>query len=411
MRGGESVQKRAKSQFSRGIALTERGEARALVDPEQPLCVVNTAQLKFRVGVGADGDTLQIVILSNKLDKARLQVDKEAAKYMKFQNVSELLSHPAYFENASVSWATLTSLNHASVPKKKSKQKREPVVFALGLWSTREKKLDALTECFFIISNTRDRKQGPLFKWLSENISTLSSQKHFRFHRRESSKLHSCEDMVRLSNKDITLPSCCLAHVSPASSPSRPSAVGRVAGVEQPTAGQAVEVTDVLIISQGDDDDNGVALTDAAFDDAFVDALEPNQPDNSSPSPENHARGEYDSDAKGWAPPMVDVTPIALVEKVGEFWGAIGMDNNHGLFSVKIESNVGVRIFPTQKITVTISLTNIDRVRRSFAPVTLDAAPTEGVILPLPKPTRFGVELLDIVVDDNKPVTIVYLVA
>lgn len=221
--------------------------------------------------------------------------------------------------------------------------------------------------------------------------------------------------MVRLSSKEISLPSCCLAHVSPASSPPRASPMERGVGTsgEQNGAGSAATlVEDVLGLSpeRHDQVDDSVVVVTAADCSGLFDDFDANIFENGPPSPPPQV--DYDDDAAFWASPTDDVPAFALVEKVGEFWGAIGMDNHLGLFSVKIESNIGVRIFPTQKLTVTISLTNVDRVCRSFASVTLDAAaPTEGVILPLPKPARFGVEILDIVVDDSKPVTIVYLVA
>ena len=82
-------------------------------------------------------------------------------------------------------------------------------------------------------------------------------------------------------------------------------------------------------------------------------------------------------------------------------------------FVVKVESDIGIRIFPSESGIVSVVLTDADRRHRVFDPVSVAESSSGGVsmmVLPLPRPLKPGMEMVDITFNGQLPFTIVYMV-
>lgn len=332
---------------------------RVLSVPETPICFASTQQLRFSVWLPADPAPIRFVILSNRDDPARLQVDEEAMKVLQLFEIGEIMIGPATYGASYLTWkmTAFSSENHA-LPG------RDAVIFSLALFCTKENKIISQTECFFVVTHSNRRKEGPFFEYLQKHISSLAKQFQFNI-ARNPEILHPCSDMVNLYNScaelirlhddniPSLLPACCLLGGGDVVHP-RPASPN--------------------------------------FDDLF---------------------GNND-DILSWSAPThtgyQDINE-ALVEKVGDFWGRCGMDPKLGFFKVKVESEIAIQIFPKRNMTLTICLTDIDRVKHVFGPVQIASSQT-SVLMPLrrPKPKELGVEMIDIIIDKQKPVTMVYMV-
>ena len=356
----ERERTRARTESVPHIALADDSKNRARIDLHAPICVVSSTQLHFGVNLPEDPKTvIRIVVLSNKDNPSILNADEEAGKSLSFTNVGEQLLGSGTYSNAFLKWKDSKFSSGSHAPEKSKRF----IVFALGLMNTANNSIMTKTECFFVITHASRRVRGPFYEYLVENIANLNEI--FQFKKPEV--LHSCAELVKAAT-DSHLPECC-SHAK------RASLV-------------AIEVNHAPV----HEPNLSFFLDDLLFQDIDLE-------------PESIFGPHFSSPMHG----QLDEVNEALVQKVGDSWGRCGIDDNLGFFIVKVESEIGIRVFPMRSLTITISLTNVDRVKRDFDPIRLIVEP-QGVVIPLPRPTKIGAEIVDVTVDNLRPSTIVYKV-
>lgn len=375
-----------------------------------PVCIANTARVEFSLGLTA-GLTVSIQILSNKRDVSLLQVDMYDMEPCGIPQVLTC-SGPDDMEvpGACLKWG---KTKPTSFRKEDPVNHRRPIVFALGLVKNAGLPTEVIlakTECFFLVSNTRDRKKGgKLFAWIQvdSNVKHLSEGFYFRptngLVSVNDHLKHNCEDIVAVFDGKKALPSCCADWKTNTTKDTEPRSPQSSQPFVEIAYSNENAFPSTRTPSANVSNDNMQFLLDEDDSNSLF--------ENMGEKFLNGDLSYFDPNPLGAAttPPKVfSLSPVLLLQVGGE-WGLAGRDSETGVQKVAHGSSISLRLAVLHTVDVQIKLWDIDRTLCLHEQFRLEPN-TTGNNIKLPSPDQLGMYILDIAVGKETPITLTYLV-
>lgn len=368
--------------------------------PLNPVCFVQGSRMYFSAGV-CEGKEVSIQALSNRNNAEKLEVDSDCR--ITFFGCPQAIKGPGTVSKVFVKFdATISSTTH---------DRNNFVVFALGL--LRGEEIIAQTECFFLVTHSKRRQSGELFRWLKQNASTLSERFVFGagkatiFERMQqeiptqNEKQHSCVEMCIAHMAGSALPKCCSSLLvmekillPEAQENQRTDVTGRRdenSNIQQSVAEASLDVLLAPVEFTWFD------MNDERFDESFVDCF----------TGDLHEKSSLEFLSAPQSVTERNVLDPALMLRVQDTWGLAGRDRVRGLPCVHADAVIGVVLLPKSPCEVRVKLFDARRETRMDKRFQLE---TKRFLIELPKPTLTGLHILDVSVGNGLPETITFTV-
>lgn len=346
-----------------------------------PVCFVtsNEQRVPYSIGVSG-GHAVSVVLLSNRQNKLLLQRDAEVERKIRFVDEPQVVGLTGAAKGKLILWkCTVVSMDF-------NENKSGPAVFALGL--VREEEIIAQSECFFVVSHSNHRKKGKLRDWVKENVGSLVQNFHFgkniaiifeqklqvehkllqteqkllqteqkllEAEHENEKKLHTCEELAKIAWCKEALPQCCIDYVE-------------------------AHPEEIFYFS-----------TRLSYDqsDSVFDFELPDFPDDIILTPPSNKLGVAGNES--------NLDPLLMLQR-NTIWGFAGYSPSLGMFSVLIESVIGLDLVNEAAIDISLRLIDPDRCEKFNTSTRLDPSSKklrEPSVL-LPRPDKLGVYVLDI---------------